>query len=70
MSKQPDPCPVDCGDNSCICSWPGGGMRTNGGCRCFQATRNYQESKEMSFRARRAVGYWRKRALDAEKANP
>lgn len=26
--------PVDCGDNGCRCAFPGGGMRTNGGCRC------------------------------------
>lgn len=27
-----------CGDNSCVfsCIRPSGGMRTNGGCRCFE----------------------------------
>lgn len=28
---------LDCGDNSCCYARKKGGMRTNGGCRCFQA---------------------------------
>jgi len=27
---------LDCGDNSCVYAKKKGGMRTNGGCRCFQ----------------------------------
>ena len=27
---------VDCGDNSCLFKKPKTGMRTNGGCRCYQ----------------------------------
>ena len=27
---------IDCGDNSCMYAKKKGGMRTNGGCRCFQ----------------------------------
>lgn len=27
--------PPDCGDNSCYFATSKGGMRTNGGCRCF-----------------------------------
>jgi hypothetical protein len=67
IMTDPSKSPVDCGDNSCLAAHPKGGMRTNGGCRCFQATHSYQESKEMSLRARKAVMYWKKRALDAEK---
>lgn len=26
---------IDCGDNSCLFATKKGGMRTNGGCRCF-----------------------------------
>ena len=54
-------CPVDCGDNSCICSSvPRGrrGMRTNGGCRCFRNG----TPKEISRKAHQAVMYWRRRA--------
>ncbi len=28
---------IDCGDNSCSFTKEKGGMRTNGGCRCFEA---------------------------------
>lgn len=27
---------IDCGDNSCLFATKKGGMRTNGGCRCFE----------------------------------
>lgn len=27
---------LDCGDNSCYFKKSSGGMRTNGGCRCFR----------------------------------
>lgn len=27
---------LDCGDNSCYFKKSSGGMRTNGGCRCFE----------------------------------
>lgn len=44
-------CPIDCGDNSCVCAGPvRGGMRTNGGCRC--------ERHEL----RMAVQWWRQHA--------
>jgi hypothetical protein len=39
-----------CGDNSCELGAPGGGMRTNGGCRC--------DEREL----RRALRWWRRRA--------
>ena len=29
------PVELDCGDNSCVFAKNRGGMRTNGGCRCF-----------------------------------
>lgn len=64
--SNPNKCPVDCGDNSCIAAYPRGGMRTNGGCTCFRATHSYQESKEVSLRARKAVMYWRQRWTDVE----
>ena len=52
---------IDCGDNSCMFAKHKGGMRTNGGCRCFEnagfvrsATRSaYQMLPEvLSLRAR------------------
>ena len=58
-----EPCPVDCGDNSCLVAWPKGGMRTNGGCRCFKHL-----SSEDRIKTHRAVNYWRKRAENAEAA--
>ncbi len=60
--------PVDCGDSGCINAHPRGGMRTNGGCKCFVATHDYQTSKEMALRAKKSVAYWRRRAeRDAER---
>ena len=60
---------VDCGDNSCICCPPEHrkGMRTNGGCRCFRSGNFLNLSSEESRKVRRAVLYWRQRALDAER---
>lgn len=60
---------VDCGDNSCICCPPEHrtGMRTNGGCRCFRHGNFLHLSSEESRKVRRAVQYWRQRALDAER---
>ena len=46
-----DRCPVDCGSSICDCAYPKNGVRTQGGCRC--------EEQDL----RRAVRYWRKRAL-------
>lgn len=48
MSPSTEQCPVDCGDNSCVCAGPRrGGMRTNGGCQCDER------------QLRRAVLWWR-----------
>ena len=51
-----DICPIDCGDNSCLCSEKKSGMRTNGGCRC--------ERDDLKI----AVMYWKRRALDLRDA--
>lgn len=59
-------CPIDYGDNSCLCASKRGGMRTNGSCQCFEASRDYAENKAMAQRARLAVAYWRRRALERE----
>ena len=59
-------CPIDCGDNSCLCASKRGGMRTNGGCQCFEASHDYAENRAMAQRARLAVTYWRRRALERE----
>ena len=48
-------CPIDCGDNSCICAEEKKGMRTNGGCRC--------EEKELRI----AVRYWKNKAIELDK---
>lgn len=58
MSKEPDKSPVDCGDNSCLCAYPRGGMRTNGGCRCFKMI----QPREDRRKAEQAVLFWRQRA--------
>jgi hypothetical protein len=47
-------CPIDCGDNSCVCAGPKrGGMRTNGGCHCERP------------QLRQAVAWWRKHSAAA-----
>lgn len=51
FDKDPEPCPSDCGDNSCVCAYPKTGMRTNGGCRCDEGD------------LRRAVMFWKRRSL-------
>jgi hypothetical protein len=68
MSDKTD-CPIDCGDNSCLCASKRGGMRTNGGCRCFKAGHDYAENRAMAQRARLAVTYWRRRALREDTAH-
>ena len=53
-----EPSPVDCGDNSCICApVERGGMRTNGGCSCFEGTWSH-----IALQAKKAVAYWKHRA--------
>ena len=49
-------CPIDCGDNSCVCAEERKGMRTNGGCRC----------DERSLRL--AVQFWKREALKARES--
>lgn len=36
----------DCGDNSCMFAEKKGGMRTNGGCQCFDSGKLYGASEE------------------------
>ena len=43
---------VDCGDNSCLFAEARGGMRTNGGCRCFD---------ELPASSRRQLVIWVRR---------
>jgi hypothetical protein len=40
---------LDCGDNSCLFALKKGGMRTNGGCCCFD-TRNQIETRHLIYR--------------------
>ena len=49
--KDSAPCPVDCGDQSCLCAFPKTGVRTNGGCRCNETD------------LRRAVVFWKRIVL-------
>jgi hypothetical protein len=42
----------DCGDNSCIFSSGRGGMRTNGGCRCFEGLEGVGTRKQLNHMAR------------------
>jgi len=60
---------VDCGENSCICCPPEKrtGMRTNGACRCFRQGNFLSLSTEERIKVRRAVMYWRNRAIEAER---
>lgn len=37
----------DCGDNSCQYAKKKGGMRTNGGCRCFQDIRPSENRRQL-----------------------
>lgn len=68
MSDEKPKCPVDCGDSSCLCASGHNGMRTNGGCQCFDPAHDYKENLAMARRARLAVAFWRKRARDVIEA--
>lgn len=40
---------VDCGDNSCMFAVNKGGMRTNGGCRCFRDAMGHADYRELRY---------------------
>ncbi len=54
---------IDCGDNSCLYAKHKGGIRTNGGCRCFEA-KAYQQGRDLNralaeakrFLAKQSIG--------------
>ena len=39
----------DCGDNSCFFAYHRGGMRTNGGCRCFQEVFEKSGNRKLKY---------------------